>query len=188
MRASFSRHSVRATSPRRADARLVSPGLAVVLALSFCAWPRLAVSQEGPPKPTALPQVVCPDLHRDIRPQYLPEGPAAANDTERRLREARDRLHNWERMTPLKKGLPEGGMSTFMSSPPYEPLPALPLKDADIVVIADVAGEQPFWSQNGATIYTDYSLTIHMQIKSPPGAILASSLLVTQAGGGIRRP
>jgi hypothetical protein len=81
-----------------------------------------------------------------------------------------------------KKGL------VYQSAPPYfVRTPAIPVQESDAVVVAKVEAVQPYFSDDHAHLYTEFSLTVDEQIKDTFGrAKVGETIPIVIRGGRMR--
>jgi hypothetical protein len=74
------------------------------------------------------------------------------------------------------------------SAPPYfTRVPAIPVQESDAVVVATVDSVQPYFSNDHAHLYTEFSLIVNEQIKDTPGrAKVGETIPVVIRGGKVR--
>lgn len=74
------------------------------------------------------------------------------------------------------------------SAPPYfTRVPAIPVQESDAVVVATVDSIQPYFSNDHAHLYTEFSLRVNEQIKDTPGrAKVGETVPIVIRGGRMR--
>lgn len=77
---------------------------------------------------------------------------------------------------------------TYQSAPPYfVRIPAIPVQESDAVVVATVDAVQPYFSNDHAHLYTEFSLTVNEQIKDTSGrANVGETIPIIVRGGKMR--
>jgi hypothetical protein len=125
---------------------------------------------------------------KDI-PLLLPE---AADVVDKSVRAARARLFDPGGVRSLLDPPPDLAPGAKLPPPPPStivdllPMPELPVKESEVVVVGSVERVQPFLTSSKSSLYTEYTIRVTDIVKSAAKVPVQDTLLIVRRGGKAR--